>query len=92
MVGGEAANGSGVSLTAEEQLEIVNSLTDGELDAYRKLHELYNSDSRFKAAIDDMKKTLTDGTTIDPEDARQRLLNAGISSDYLHQAGNLDNH
>jgi hypothetical protein len=101
VVGRETALGR--KLNAAEEKAIVDNLVDGTNADYAHLANLYNTDAKFKTAVDDIYKALkgstdpTTGTvtapvTVEPEDARQRLLTAGNSSDYLNKAGNLDNH
>ncbi len=98
VVGQEARLGR--SLTADEQRAIVDNLVDGNNAAYSHLHDLYNNDATFKEFIDDLRVTL-DGNfdpavnaapaPVSPEQARHRLIDAGITSDYLEKAGDLDN-
>lgn len=100
LVGREAALGR--KLTPAEQKRALDNLVDGTNPDYAHLADLYAKDAKFKAAVDGMTATLqgsTDAKTgavtapasIEPEDARKRLLDAGLSSDYLKKAGNLDN-
>ena len=66
------------------------------------MRDQYLNDPTFKAVCDGIRATLTGSTdpathvttppaTVDPEAVRQRLLDGGISSDYLKKAPDLDN-
>jgi hypothetical protein len=90
----------GRTLTPDEQRRIVDNLVDGNNSAYSHLADLYNSDATFKQVIDDLRVTLdgsASGTStvapasVTPEQVRQRLLDAGITSDYLNKVPDLDN-
>lgn len=90
VVGREAG---GRPFSADIQRQSLDQLTSGG-GSYQHLNDLYNNDPKFKAVIDavyaDLNKTPPVLTT--PEELRQRLLDAGFSSDYLNTPSNLDNH
>ena len=99
VVGHEARLGR--PLNASEQLAVLDNLV-GTHSAYKNLRDQYLNDPTFKAVCDGIRATLTGSTdpathvttppaTVDPEAVRQRLLDGGISSDYLKKAPDLDN-
>jgi hypothetical protein len=95
VLGNEARLGR--PLTAGEQAIAVNNLLG---NAYPDLQNLYNENggnNPFHASVDQLRTTLNNGTTVNPEDLRQRFLDgwggavAPITSNYLNNGGNMDN-
>jgi len=93
----------GRKLTPAEQKAILSNLVDGTNAAYAHLAKLWVKDENFRNVILHMYATLDgvvdlDGTvrvppaTVDIEDARKRLLDAGFKTEYLTKTPNIDNH
>lgn len=61
---------------------------------YAHLQQLRSNDQRFDRVIDSLYADLDGRPPVltTPEEVRQRLFDAGISSHYIRTAGNIDNH
>ncbi|HUL63328.1 MAG TPA: hypothetical protein VLW55_01820 [Burkholderiaceae bacterium] len=91
-------------LTPTQQANAIRSFSAvAESEAYADIRALYRSDKKFAEVVDGMYATLNGSTDpdtgiatpparVDAEEARQRLLDVGLSSDYLKKPGNVDNH
>lgn len=88
-VGVDAIDGAGAPDAATQK-----GFIDNLLASYPDIKELYDNNADFKKFVDNAKAGLdkTPPETLDPEQMRQALLDAGFDDDYLKKTGNLDNH
>ncbi len=82
----------GTTMDAQQQKDVIDNLINP--DVYPNIADQYKNNDEFKKFIDGVKAGLDKAPPelLDPETMRQKMLDAGFSSDYLNKTGNIDNH